>query len=351
MKKNVIFFAILILVIISCGKKQFSRGNSRLFEFKYSVELESAPNQKLELWIPIPQNNKAQSISNLVIDTQGLSYEVKDEYYHGNKYLYVYSDDGIKESKLITVTFNTKREEHQNIKYDNISNDKYLEPSQMVPIGLMFKNIIDDNDLSHNDMRGLYDFVLDGMHYGKPKSIDNEYYNEPWLYSNEEYGINKVSRDKVVDLYKQSKIDDGSYTFGNGNSLYACDIGVGNCTDYHSYFISMSRTMDIPARFHMGFSIPNGNEGKIDGYHCWADYYINDKGWYPVDISEADKDHNRIDYFFGTVCNNRVEMMVGRDFNLGEYEANPVNLFIYPLLEIDDKESKAFTKKFSYRNL
>ena len=109
--------------------------------------------------------------------------------------------------------------------------------------------------------------------------------------------------------------------------------------------------MDIPARFHMGFSIPHEDEGKIEGYHCWADYYVDAEGWYPVDISEADKDPERSEYFFGTVCNNRVEMMLGRDFELEGYENIPVNLFIYPLLEIDDKESISFKKGFSYKNL
>ena len=48
---------------------------------------------------------------------------------------------------------------------------------------------------------------------------------------------------------------------------------------------------------------------------------------------------------------SRVEMMVGRDFELDGYGSNPANLFIYPLLEVDDEVSKKFKKKFSYRNL
>ena len=81
----------------------------------------------------------------------------------------------------------------------------------------------------------------------------------------------------------------------------------------------------------MGFPIPSGKEGKVKGYHCWADYYIDGEGWYPVDISEADKDPSKAEYFFGTVDESRVEMMIGRDFSLDEYSSNPVNLFIYPL--------------------
>ena len=63
------------------------------------------------------------------------------------------------------------------------------------------------------------------------------------------------------------------------------------------------------------------------------------------------KNPEKKDYFFGTVCNNRVELMVGRDFEIEGYESKAVNLFIYPLLEIDDKKSTSFTKKFKYKNL
>jgi len=43
--------------------------------------------------------------------------------------------------------------------------------------------------------------------------------------------------------------------------------------------------------------------------------------------------------------------MVGRDFNLDGYEQNPVNLFVYPILEINDKESHSFTKTFFYKKI
>ena len=197
------------------------------------------------------------------------------------------------------------------------------------------------------------------MHYGKPKdsTLEDIYYsgknpntNNDWLSDNGEFGRLKVSKDEVVDFYKTSKKENTKYTFGNGNSLYACDIGVGNCTDYHSYFMSLDRTMGIPTRFHMGFPIPLGEKGKVGGYHCWADYYVEGKGWYPVDISEADKDPERSEYFFGTVSNNRVEMMLGRDFELEGYQG-VVNLFIYPIIEVNDKQSFAYTKIFTYKDL
>ena len=42
--------------------------------------------------------------------------------------------------------------------------------------------------------------------------------------------------------------------------------------------MSLSRTMDVPARFHMGFNVPSGIEGKINGYHCWSDFYVDGEG-------------------------------------------------------------------------
>ena len=340
---------VLALLVLLTGCTQDI--SSRSFKFIYSVNLESSNGKKIELWLPIPQSNEVQIISNLSIDSDELSYKIKNEKIYNNKYLYIYSHSGTTSDKTVTMAFDVKRLEHQNIKYIDVNPSDYLSASSMVPTDGIFTSIIKKNKLNKNDKRSLYDFVLSGMHYAKPTSTDNKYYKDPWLNASDRYGIKKVSRDKVLDLYQSSKKTKGTYAFGNGNSLYACDIGVGNCTDYHSYFISLSRTMDIPSRFHMGFYIPNGKEGTVEGYHCWADYYVKDKGWYPVDISEADQDLEKIDYFFGNVCSNRVAMMIGRDFILKGYESETTNLFIYPILEVNDNNSFAFNKSFSYKSL
>ena len=345
MKK--IISIIILALSINCTNNE----NVRSFSFSYNVEIEPSDGQKIELWLPYPQSNEVQKITNISVDSRELEYEIKDELVHGNKYLYFYKNDGLKEKTSIKLSFDTERNEHQNVDYKNINPDNYLSSYSTVPTGMIFNSIIKNNELSKDDVKKTYEYVLNGMHYGKPKSVDNEYYNDPWLSEDGKYGIRNVSRDMVVSMYQRAKEIGGNFTFGNGNSLYACNIGVGNCTDYHSYFMSLGRTMDIPVRFHMGFPIPNGTEGKVGGYHCWADYFVDGEGWYPVDISEADKDNTKKEYFFGTVCKNRVEMMVGRDFKLEEYDQGLVNLFIYPLMEVDDKKSDGFSIHFLYKNL
>src|SRR5207248_8815115 len=75
--------------------------------------------------------------------------------------------------------------------------------------------------------------------------------------------------------------------WGNGDAVWACDSKFGNCSDFHSLFISMARGNKIPAKFEMGFPLPpESGSGAIGGYHCWAWFMPQGQGWVPVDISE-----------------------------------------------------------------
>ena len=71
------------------------------------------------------------------------------------------------------MSFDVKRLERQNVDYVDVDSNNYLSASSMVPVGSIFSKIIKDNKLSGNDMRGVYDYVLTGMHYGKPTDDKN----------------------------------------------------------------------------------------------------------------------------------------------------------------------------------
>ena len=346
-------FYFSLYFLIGCGDTN-DLGESRQFEFSYQIDLIQT-DDKVELWFPIPQSNEVQSISNENLNHGDLSCEKLSESNHGNHYYYCSSENGLENNITLTYTCHVKRNEHGAVNYSNLSTYNYDKGTNniTVPEGDIFEDIINENNLKSTDMRSLYDYVLNGMHYGKPtndKGNPNYKYvngginkntGEEWLPKDITYGRLKVSQDKLAE--KQNKKE--SYAYGNGNAIYACDIGVGNCTDYHSYFMSLSRTMDVPARFHMGFNVPDGIEGNIGGYHCWSDYHVDGEGWYPVDISEADKDPSKIDFFFGRLDCNRVEFTTGRDLDLYNYKKH-VNFFIYPLVE-----GTTFTKSFSYKNI
>ena len=68
MKNLFIRFIITALFICNLFAKNDAK-NTRNFTFTYSVNLESSNGEKIELWLPVPQSNKVQNISNLTAYT------------------------------------------------------------------------------------------------------------------------------------------------------------------------------------------------------------------------------------------------------------------------------------------
>ncbi len=145
--------------------------------------------------------------------------------------------------------------------------------------------------------------------------------------------------DHVIDRMRYMKYGEG---WGQGDAVRACSAASGNCTDFHSYFIALARAAGIPARFAIGASIPSErNEGGIDGYHCWAEFWAEGK-WWPVDISEADKYTALSTYYFGHHPANRIELSRGRDLVVDPAPASgPINFLAYPVLEVAGQPKKA----------
>ena len=126
--------------------------------------------------------------------------------------------------------------------------------------------------------------------------------------------------------------------WGRGDTHRACLLGKGNCTDFHSLFISMARAQHIPARFKIGVVIPQQPSGVVPGYHCWAEFYIPGRGWIPVDASEAWKHPELADYYFGAHDPNRLLISVGRAIRLTpRQQGEPANLFFSPYVEVDGR--------------
>ena len=145
--------------------------------------------------------------------------------------------------------------------------------------------------------------------------------------------------DHVIDQMRYIKTGDG---WGKGDAVYACSVLTGNCTDFHAYFIALARAVGIPARFIIGAGIPSERDnGGVDGYHCWAEFYAEGK-WWPVDISEADKYSALATYYFGHHPANRLALSRGRDLVVDPLPASgPINFLAYPLLEVDGQPVRA----------
>ena len=105
----------------------------------------------------------------------------------------------------------------------------------------------------------------------------------------------------------------------------------------------------IPSRFAVGASIPSErDEGGIDGYHCWAEFYAEGK-WWPVDISEANKYTALATYNIGRHPATSLEFNRGRDLQIepGPH-SGPINFLAYPVMEVGNIPVLAETF-FSFR--
>ena len=269
------------------------------FEFQYRVQLPEI-NGDAKMWIPIATSNDYQSVEMTSINVP-VKYKLLKDKEFNNSIMYL-GLHALQSQKTIEITYKAKRMERGPVEESWPIDKKFLEANRLMPVGGRFAQVAKDATRGRDGSdlmkaRALYDYIIDNMRYMK-------------------YG-----------------------TYGKGDANYACDVRTGNCTEFHSFFISLSRSLGIPARFAVGASIPSErNEGGIDGYHCWAEFYAEGK-WWPVDISEANKYTALATYYFGHHPANRIELSQGRDLVVDPSPAaGPINFLAYPLLEINGKE-------------
>ncbi len=274
------------------------------FEFTYRVALPEIMG-KGHLWMPMATSDSYQTIDVISISVP-VEYKVLTDKEFNNSIIYM-ELSSVQSNKTIEIAYAVKRKEKGPVEEEAPVTGNHLEDNLLMPVGGRFTDLAkaavkgrDGSDLIK--ARALYDYVIDNMKYMK-------------------FG-----------------------NYGRGDSNYACDVKTGNCTEFHSYFISLARSIGIPARFAVGVSIPSErNEGGIDGYHCWAEFYAEGK-WWPIDISEANKYSALATYYFGHHPANRIEFSRGRDLKVKPGPASgPINFLAYPILEVNGNETPAKT--------
>lgn len=272
---------------------------SDTFEFHYQARLPELKGDS-ELWLPLAQNDRFQNIVVKAIEVPGQTQELEDEEY-GNRVLYAKlgADDS---GKKIRIVYEVTRKEKEAYRGVAPPKEAFQSASLLLPVGGKFSQIVKrtleglEQESKLMQARALYDYVIDNVRYAK-----------------------------------QGK-------YGTGDANYACEMGSGNCTEFHSFFISLARTAGIPARFAIGAAIPSErNEGGVNGYHCWAEFYAEGK-WWPVDISEANKYSGLATYYFGHHPANRIELSHGRDLKLEPGPQDPIPFFAYPVLEVGETQ-------------
>ncbi len=325
-KGTVIIISILVAGVITYGilTKPFSTDDpSRTIEFAYIVEVNNIPPdaENVSVLIPVPQSDNHQIISNIKIDSPSPYVYLTDNEY-GNKILRIdLGGESVGENFQAKMTFLANRKIYSALdgslkEIDRPSEfmlARFLSPDKLIPLdGAVLEETEKVVKKSMTDLekaRAIYDNIVATMTYDKS-------------------GVG----------------------WGRGDAVYACDTRAGNCTDFHSLFIGMARASGIPARFVMGFPLPEDREeGSIAGYHCWAEFYTDELGWVPVDASEASKNPEKSEFFFGSLDENRVAFTIGRDITLEiEGLSDPLNYLIYPVVLVDGKKHNEVERYFSF---
>ncbi|MCB1216995.1 transglutaminase domain-containing protein [bacterium] len=325
MKRKLLSLALLALSIGLFGQAQAQQDEMdgalepRKMEFTYGVFVPAVDEgaSSAFVWIPVPPSNERQKV--LSWDAGDLSYEMVTDPEYGNSFLQVdlLAIEPDSEGRLpVSVSYEVERYGYAG-GYDTDASmvERFLKPDNMVTL---------EGEVAEEAARVAGDAADD-------------------------YMIARALYDNIVTTVVYDKSREG---WGRGDAEWACDARYGNCTDFHSLFIGESRSLGVPARFLMGFPIPNdAPEGSVGGYHCWAEFYDDDQGWIPIDASEVAKAPERREELFGNLDNDRIEFVMGRDLAIPGVQDGPLNFLIYPYVEVDGKARDGFDKNFSYRDL
>jgi transglutaminase-like putative cysteine protease len=299
-----------------------SRPKSRTFLFTYSTHITGLPPGKAaRIWLPVPPSNADQEVRIVSRQLPGEAKQTTEEK-HGNQMLYLEAPADEQDSLALAVTYRVTRHEvrAQGAGAAADSADQmalYLHPDRMVPVSGKPLDLIKDTKLPQDQLaaaRVLYDIVNNHMRYSKE--------GKGW---------------------------------GRGDAVWACSSGYGNCTDFHSLFMSLARAEKIPVKFEIGFPLPpQRGPGEIPGYHCWVKFHPAGHGWIPADISEANKNPRLRDYYFGNLSEDRIAFSTGRDLVLTpRQDGPPLNFFVYPYVEVGGKPYPAdkIHNKFTFQDV
>lgn len=290
-------------------------GQSRDVRLTYEVEIEAVPQgQTAKIWVPRIHDDPYQSVEIVSVEIPGELRSDKEEKY-GNEYWYTEAQPDAEGKILLKVIYDVRRQEVTPLNYVAVTPEEtetFLQENELVPIGgepleAMLRGQQIPTEAGQK-ARSYYDLVLNHVDYKKPEG-------EPW---------------------------------GRGDTNWVCESQFGNCTDFHSLFISLCRSTQVPARFEMGFPLGTDSQSTIGGYHCWAYFNAEDR-WHPVDISEADKNEALREYYFGRLTPDRIAVTQGRDIQLKPLPAaGPLNYFVNPWVEVGDQPHSQTVRRYRY---
>ena len=294
---------ILFVQLLLASVNVLNAAPSKTYDATYTATVSGIPADatKIKVWIPLPKTRSLQRVSDLRIDSPYKWQRGHDREFN-NDFIYATIDRPASGDLVVPISFRITRSDAvlaalPPAKARRAELQRDLKADRLVTMSPRIRKMADEitagKQGTMEEANAIYHYVLNNMTYDKSKP-----------------------------------------GWGKGDTERACDIKAGNCTDFHSLFMSLARARGIPARFVIGFPLTS-KEHVVTGYHCWAEFYVDGKGWVPVDPSEASKssDPNVRTSLFGNLDADRLEFTIGRDLKLIPRTSEPLNYFIYPRAE------------------
>ncbi len=312
--------------------------------------------QVVRIWFTQPQSDVASEVRRMKVEsTAGAPKSAKDD--QGNAYLYWEITKPAAGTFKATTTFEIARKEvcgnvdpaatRAYTPADLKGMEKYLGPTQYVVIDDKIKalamEVVGDEKNPTAASRLIYDWILGDI----------------------EYWVKDPSKLKASTT---------------GSTEHCLTTKTGNCTDFHSLYMSLSRAAGIPTRITYGsfFKGPLDGQDADQSYHCWLEYFAPNVGWIPLDVAVADifvdgvtlteenkpkinltvangyagPDPKMVDYYFGNIDERRVVWSHGRDLTLDPKQSGgPINAMAKAYVEIDGKPFDGYKRKLTFKEI
>lgn len=232
-------------------------GAARRFRYRYSVDVPCDPalaGDTLRLWLPMPRPSQRQSDIRIVEShPQVLSVSDPDASVHRSIYMeQPVAADGTPTHFDVTIEYTASAEYHDPeqilaaLKPYDTGSELYrrytaMEAPHIVRLDSLARAIVggETNPLRQSEL--VYDYI---------------YRTFPWA------GAREYSTIPCIPEYVLAE-------------------GHGDCGQVSLLYISLMRSLGVPARWESGWMMHPGEEN----YHDWAEVYFEGVGWVPVDVS------------------------------------------------------------------
>ncbi|MCE5330367.1 transglutaminase-like domain-containing protein [bacterium] len=239
----------------------------------------------LSVYVPTPAEWDSQREINLMTYTEN-GKVLEDE--NGNRYI-SYDKSELKDNKLdLTQSFtftcyetNTNLSRLEDIPEYNAHSDLYLKYTK------------NENYLEKDFFKKIAPEII-GNEKNKLKQIRMIY----------DYVINNLT-------YRNTDFQGAKFAYQTRG---------GECGEYSALFVALLRSIGVPARPVSGFWA----DPKYGKTHVWAEFYVQDIGWIPVDPTLGQQSDQNRQYYFGNLDNCRLIMSKNFNIKLG---SNVAGLF------------------------